>query len=412
MSAPSTTGRLLGVDAARGLAVLGMCLVHVHPTTGPTWLLDLAQGRSAALFAVLAGVSLALLSGGTHPPADLTTTRRRIGVRAAILLVLGLTLATLGTSVMVILCYYALYFLLCLPLLRLQAPALAALAAATAVAGPVASFAIRSHMEINEFGGSPSWLSVGDAGGALTMLLLTGAYPALTWTPFVLAGMALGRRGAGTTPPIRLVTAGAALVAAGFGGSWFVQTVLGGRERLVAVLEPILAGSGLSAEQILSAPSFGTATTTSWWNLTLANAHSGTPFEIIGSIGVALVVLGGLTALSERRWGRLALRPLIATGTMALTVYCLHIVILAVLPPVRFEGEEAITLGGMSLWTYFVLLIAALVVFALAWTRRMRRGPLETLVHRATLLIRPRPSTPAGDGDAAPTVRRAGAGGP
>src|SRR5690606_11520134 len=62
----STTGtRIDGLDLARGLAVLGMFVAHVG-TAGnaypPTEVGQLADGRSAALFALLAGVSVALLS--------------------------------------------------------------------------------------------------------------------------------------------------------------------------------------------------------------------------------------------------------------------------------------------------------------------------------------------------------------
>lgn len=385
-------GRLIGIDAARGLAVLGMLLVHVNPTRGPTWLVELAQGRSAALFAVLAGVSVALLSGGAQPPAELAATRWQIVVRAVMLMVLGLALDLLQTSVMVILCYYAMYFLLCLPLLRLRAPALAVSALIAAIAGPIASFAIRSHMEINEFGGSPSFASVGDLGETLKLLFLTGAYPVLTWLPFVLAGFALGRLELHAIRPMRIASAGAVLTVAGFGGSWFAQNALGGRDRLVAMLSPLLDGSGLSAGAVLDAPSFGTTSTTSWWNLTLANPHSGTPFEVIGSIGVALAAIGLLSTVCRPKRGQRLFRPLIAIGTTALTAYCLHIVILALFPPLRVEGEHVVTLWDMSAWTYYALLVSLIACFAMLWLAVYRRGPFESLLHHATCSVRPRSS--------------------
>ncbi|MUN64653.1 DUF1624 domain-containing protein, partial [Kocuria sediminis] len=56
---------MVGVDAARGLALIGLIAVHILPeeteTTGePTWSYLLFAGDSAALFALLAGVGLAL----------------------------------------------------------------------------------------------------------------------------------------------------------------------------------------------------------------------------------------------------------------------------------------------------------------------------------------------------------------
>lgn len=69
-SEPST-GRLIGIDLARGLAVFGMYAAHVGPDPsagGPLgFVLELARGRSSALFALLAGFSLVLITGRPHP---------------------------------------------------------------------------------------------------------------------------------------------------------------------------------------------------------------------------------------------------------------------------------------------------------------------------------------------------------
>ena len=63
--------RIVGIDVARGLAVLGMMTAHVgpddHGPIPPGGFAQLADGRPAALFVVLAGLSLALLSGSTNP---------------------------------------------------------------------------------------------------------------------------------------------------------------------------------------------------------------------------------------------------------------------------------------------------------------------------------------------------------
>ena len=61
--------RFLGLDAARGLAVLGMVIAHSVLTpawgSGPAALLGFVHGRSGILFATVAGVSLAIISGGS-----------------------------------------------------------------------------------------------------------------------------------------------------------------------------------------------------------------------------------------------------------------------------------------------------------------------------------------------------------
>src|SRR4051794_37489328 len=69
--APARRARIEGVDLARGLALLGMIATHVFAAVddngAPTAATIVAAGRSAASFAMIAGVSLALISGRQRP---------------------------------------------------------------------------------------------------------------------------------------------------------------------------------------------------------------------------------------------------------------------------------------------------------------------------------------------------------
>ena len=89
-------GRLVGIDLARAVALLGMMLAHL----GPPWtgfgappLSDwLASGRAAPLFAVLAGLSIGLMA--RLDPAGVGS-RSAVVRRSLALLVIGLGLAAL-----------------------------------------------------------------------------------------------------------------------------------------------------------------------------------------------------------------------------------------------------------------------------------------------------------------------------
>ncbi|BDZ43068.1 hypothetical protein GCM10025865_23670 [Paraoerskovia sediminicola] len=74
-------GRLVGLDVARGLAVLGMFAAHVgvvEGARGAGWL-TIADGRSSILFAVVAGISIALVTGGAAPRTASRCSRRGSG---------------------------------------------------------------------------------------------------------------------------------------------------------------------------------------------------------------------------------------------------------------------------------------------------------------------------------------------
>ena len=100
----------------------------------------LASGRASALFAVLAGVSLALMSGGTRPVRgrERLATTTGLVVRALLIAALGLALGDLGSGLAVILTYYGVLFLLGLPFLGPALAALFVLAGVWLVLAPVA----------------------------------------------------------------------------------------------------------------------------------------------------------------------------------------------------------------------------------------------------------------------------------
>ncbi|WP_026122766.1 heparan-alpha-glucosaminide N-acetyltransferase domain-containing protein, partial [Nocardiopsis halotolerans] len=126
---PARKGRIDGIDAARALAVFGMFAVHLgvesmgllSPEDYAWDVHGVVRGNSSALFAFLAGVSLAMMTGRTRPVAGdpLRAAVVRILTRAVLIGVLGLGLDLLGVPVAVILTYYAGFFVLALPLLRL-----------------------------------------------------------------------------------------------------------------------------------------------------------------------------------------------------------------------------------------------------------------------------------------------------
>ncbi|MEU6844181.1 DUF418 domain-containing protein [Streptomyces sp. NPDC046716] len=389
-SARTATGRLVGVDLARGLAVFGMYAVHVGPDPevgGPLgFLLEAARGRSATLFGVLAGFSLVLIMGRRRPrrgrPARRATTR--VVIRAVMLIALGYALTALDTSIDVILSFYGLLFLLLLPLYRLRAGTLALLAAAGALLLPQILYAIRVALDEGSWGDTlisadPLARITGTDG--LVELLFTGEYPALTWAPFLLAGMAVARLDL-TRPGVRakLALTGTGLAVLGYGLSWLALRLVPGAVSLIASATD--GGSASSAwwSDAVGDPYGGASTPLAW--LLVAAPHSQSTFSVLGSTGVALLVLACCLTVVDRmpRLTRV-LAPVAAVGTMALTVYALHIVALWLLTDVwSVPAADSDTMAALPMLLAF---IAGAMLLAVLWTARFRRGPLESLVHLA-----------------------------
>ncbi|MDH6222011.1 DUF418 domain-containing protein [Streptomyces pseudovenezuelae] len=384
-----TTGRLIGIDLARGLAVLGMYSAHVGPDVtvgGPVgFLLETARGRSSALFAVLAGFSLVIITGRPRPRTGRAGRQAaiRIVIRAVVLLALGYALTALGTEVDVILSFYGLLFLSVLPLYRLRPATLALIAAFGALVMPQVLYAARKSIEEGAWADTVvqadplAW--IGGADGVVE-LLFTGEYPVLTWAPFLIAGMAVARLDL-TRPRIRsrLALAGGLLAVLGYGGSWLALRLV--PHALITIASATGGGSASSAwwSDTVGEPENGTPL--AW--LLVAAPHSQTTLSVLGNTGVALVVIATCLTVADRmpRLTRLA-TPVSAVGTMALTAYVLHIVAFWFLTDVWYlAAVEDETMSGLPALLAF---IAATVLLATVWTGHFRRGPLEHLLHMAT----------------------------
>ena len=195
----------------------------------------------------------------------------------------------------------------------------------------------------------------------MVLLMLNGPYPALIWWTFVLVGMAVGRSDLGA-PQVRarLVTAGATLAVLGYGAGWLTTRWWGQAASTQAWVD-------------------GEIDSRSWSLAGLSGAapHSGTTSEIVGSVGVALLVIAGCLVAAERL--PRATLPLVSVGAMALTAYTGHVFVSTVL---GWDFE------GVATWLAF---IAVMIVLATGWRMVLGQGPLERLLstssRRAAALI-------------------------
>jgi uncharacterized membrane protein len=367
-----SASRLVGVDVARCLALLGMIATHVVDARDPdgtlTTLQWLAGGRASALFAVLAGVSLALVAGGRTPVAGaaLGRTAGAIAVRALGVGLIGLVLGQLETGIAIILTYYGVLFLLALPFLGLRARPLLLLAVGWAVAAPVVSHLVRPELPERQFA-SPRLDQLGDPGQLLSELLLTGYYPAFGWLAYVLLGLGLGRL------DLRRASVQRLLVGVGLGAAVLATVVSGVAAR----------AAGFTDAELLdyAGGKFGQTPTDRWDWLLLVAPHSTTPFDLVQTGGSAAFVLGVCLVLVRRLAGvaKVAERVtaiVFGAGTMTLSLYALHVVMRTerIWPP-----EEPDT---------YVLHVLVVLWIGSIYAALRRRGPLETAVGLLPDLIR------------------------
>jgi uncharacterized membrane protein len=385
MATTQTPGRLSGIDAARGIALFGMMSTHVFPlyvegTSQASWIGATFSGRSSALFALVAGIGLALLSGGNrmHDRAGISRDRRGIAARAVVIAMVGLMLGGLETNIAVILFHYGILFLMALPFLGMPLRRLCWWAAGWILLSPVAAFLLRPWIQTtvspSSADGNPALEHFAQPMTLLADILVTGYYPALQWLSYLLLGILIGRlnlRSLGVQTGLLLAGVGVA------GLAKFVSAFLLGPLGGLAVLLETPQGQRHDIEAMLPVSLTGIEQTGTWWWLAVSAPHSGTPLDLMHTAGTAAAVVG-LCLLVTRRLQWLLL-PLSAPGAITLTLYSLHIWIMSIVDQQDFPLDPAPVYWAQA---------AVFIAVGLVLRKLNARGPLEYVAAGASDVAR------------------------
>ncbi len=358
-----TRDRIVGYDLARALAILGMIIVNYEVVLGAgragprwlVWLVGLLEGRAAATFVILAGVGLSLRLKRARQAGDaarISRDRRTLWKRALFLFVVGLLYSPLWPAD--ILHFYALYIVVGSLMFTWSDGALA---------GGAGFFAggFVLMLLVFDYEAGWNWDTLHYAGfwtpaGMTRHLLFNGFHPVFPWAAFLIAGMWLGRQDL-TCGRVRrrIVVAGTSTVVIAESLSWLLL-------RLVGV-------PALAIDTEMAAALLGT------------EPMPPMPLYLLSAGGAAVAGIALCTELAERcrdaRW----VRPVVATGQLALTLYVAHVVIgMGLLEALGLLRRQSLAFAlGYALAFY-----ATGVLFAALWARRFSRGPLESIMRRLT----------------------------
>ena len=312
--------------------------------TGFARLLD---GKSAALFCILAGMSRALQAERSGGSARFPVYVARRSVTFAVWGLL-LHLRVWPTEILIPL---ALMMPLSLAIRQRGSRAVALTIVLLMIAVPLltARFGACAALDWNEDGGHIADHSVG--WGTLRYLLFDGNYPLIPWLAFPLVGMALSRQSERTSP----LQSDCARARSLFWGACVVAV---GAHALASWASVHEASLGFLAPHLLS----------TWVPTSL-------PF-LLETGGYAVAVLAGLYRWQSVRRLSPSLLPLAALGRASLTHYLLHICLVIVPLRLAFTGEEWPIRTGL---TAFMIYVSLAIPLSALWFRRFPRGPFEAI---------------------------------
>ena len=355
--------RIIGYDLARALAVFGMVVVNFKivmgaEDNGPAWLVSLVgllSGRAAATFVVLAGVGISLLTKKGRMLTDkvqLQRDRKMLLKRALFLFIVGLLYTPVWPAD--ILHFYGIYIALAALLLSASTRKLWVFSGAL-----VLGFAVL--VSVLDYSQGWNWDTLDYSGfwslsGMIRHLFFNGFHPVVPWLGFLLVGMVIGRQDLRITSVRRHVFIVGAVVA--------IVAEVSSR----ILINTLSENSGEAGRENIAAL-FGTA------------PMPPMPLYFLAGVGTACAVIAAMVSLGLRYREKSWLRPFIATGQLALSLYIGHVVVgMGALE--AFGRLEKQTLP-FSILASMIFCVAG-VLFASLWRKRFKRGPVEAVMRFLT----------------------------
>jgi uncharacterized protein len=355
--------RIIGYDLARALALLGMIVVNFKivmgaANNGPPWLVDLTgllEGRAAATFVLLAGIGISLLSAKarkSNAPEAIVPIRNTLFKRAFFLFVVGLLYTPVWPAD--ILHFYGVYIAVAALLLTSSIRKLSILSFLLMVGFVVLFFAFNYEQEWN-------WTTLEYAGfwtplGMIRNLFFNGFHPTIPWLSFLLVGMIVGRFDMNNLVVRRRVF-WAGLI-----------TALSAEVTSRLLIHGFSAGVSIADQEAIVAI-FGT------------KPMPPMPLYILAGAGAASAIVAVFVEIGVRYGSQRWIRPWVATGQLALTLYVAHVVIgMGILEAIGRLENQTLPFCLLASGVFF----AVSVVFSYSWRCRFKRGPIEMLMRYLT----------------------------
>ncbi len=345
--------RIIGIDVARALAIIGMILVNFKVALGGEGnlllqhIVGILEGKAAATFVVLAGVGIAMMSKNRMGNRSaLQKIKLKIAKRAFILFVIGLFYMPIWPAD--ILHFYGIYMLLVLFFIKKTPRTVLTMAWVLVFIYPLCFFFFDYEtgwnfktLEYSDFWTLP---------GFLRNLFFNGFHPVVPWAAFMLVGLWYGKHNLQDTVLVKKMM-------------WAGLLVFAGVQMLSLALQHFVFGTDANELQYL----IGTS------------PMPPLPFYMVSAAALAICTISGCILLCKKN--NIVITSLRNTGQLAFTFYVAHVFIgMGMVELVA--GERMGQLSIEFSMGYALLFSAACIGFANSWLRYRPLGPLEWAIKK------------------------------
>ncbi len=354
--------RILGIDVARALAVIGMIIVNfkvVFGESGLNWVKSFASvfdGKAAATFVVLAGVGLALMTNSAiknNDQAKLKIARIRILKRALFLFIIGISYIAIWPAD--ILHFYGVYMAIIILLLTSQQKTILISAISLIVVFPILmtfwNYETGWNYETLDYHGF--WTIE----GFIRNLFFNGFHPAIPWTAFMLFGYWYGKQDLHNNKFVKKTF-------------WISSIIFISIQVLSFISISFLSEGNQEVAKELT-------------EIIGTNPMPPLPIYMLNGIAVALSIISACILLAKRFERSFIIDALNKTGQLALTFYVAHVIIgmgiIELIDPNKM-GNYSIEFSVV----YALVFSVFCIVFAVVWRKYKEHGPLEWIMRKIT----------------------------
>jgi len=351
--------RITGLDLARALAIFGMIIVNfklaMHAEHGSAilqWFSALFEGRASALFVILAGVGITLLTNKARLSADSVShikARKSLLKRGALLIFTGLLYTPIWEAD--ILHFYGFYFILAAILFTSSNRGLLISTITVLLSFPV--LMIFFNYEDGWNWATLTYENIWNTESMIRHIFFNGFHPVFPWCSFLLLGMWLGRQDL-SNPLLRRKLLGYSAL------TWIAC------ESVFFMLRSVIRGKGIITEEEI--------------NFLLSTSMiPPLPQYIISAGSSALIILIMAIYIAEKLPKNHIIGWLSQTGKLSLSIYVAHVIIgMGLLEAFGKLENQSIEYSLLSSALFFT----ASVVFSVIWLKFFRYGPLEWLFRK------------------------------